>query len=116
MGYFPLVLLLGLIPAAIAQGKGRSFMAWWIYGSLLFIIALPHALIMKRDEAAIARRDGLRKCPHCAELIQLDAKVCKHCGRDVPPEEARKCAGCGEPLGHLAERCAECGKTIEATS
>ena len=116
MGYFFLALLLGLIPAAIAQGKGRSFMAWWIYGAALLIIALPHAIMLKKDEAAIARRDGQRKCPHCAELIQIDAKVCKHCGRDAPPEEARKCAGCGEPLGHLAERCAECGKTIEATS
>lgn len=23
------------------------------------------------------------KCPHCAEEISADAKVCKHCGRDV---------------------------------
>lgn len=27
-----------------------------------------------------------KKCPHCAELIQVDAKVCKHCGRDVDPK------------------------------
>jgi predicted amidophosphoribosyltransferase len=24
-----------------------------------------------------------RKCPHCAGWINPDAKVCKHCGRDV---------------------------------
>ena len=114
MGYFFLALLLGLIPAAIAHGKGRSFMAWWIYGTALFIIALPHAIMLKKDEAAIARRDGQRKCPHCAELIQLDAKVCKHCGRDVPAgESSHKCAGCGAVLGYLAERCVECGKTVE---
>jgi hypothetical protein len=28
---------------------------------------------------------GLRKCPHCAESIKAEAKVCKHCGRDVAP-------------------------------
>jgi hypothetical protein len=38
--------LLGLIPAYVAQKKGRSFGLWWLYGALLFIVALPHAFIM----------------------------------------------------------------------
>lgn len=41
------LVLLGLIPASIARLKGRSFFVWWIYGAALFIVALPHALIMK---------------------------------------------------------------------
>ena len=44
---------LGLIPAFIARGKGKSFVAWWIYGALIFIVALPHSLIMKADQTAI---------------------------------------------------------------
>jgi len=40
--------VLGLIPAAIAANKGRNFVGWWIYGTLLFIVALPHALLAKR--------------------------------------------------------------------
>ena len=32
---------LGLIPAAIASGKGHSFGAWWLFGAALFIVALP---------------------------------------------------------------------------
>lgn len=24
-----------------------------------------------------------RKCPHCAEIIKSEARVCKHCGRDL---------------------------------
>jgi hypothetical protein len=39
--------LLGLIPANIAKKKGRSFGLWWLYGFLLFIIALIHSLVMK---------------------------------------------------------------------
>lgn len=25
-----------------------------------------------------------RLCPHCAEIVKLQARVCKHCGRDLP--------------------------------
>ena len=31
-----------------------------------------------------------KKCPHCAEEILVDAKVCKHCGRDVSPASSDK--------------------------
>lgn len=44
---FVLAGLLGLIPAFIARDKGRDFGTWWIYGALLFVVALPHALLTK---------------------------------------------------------------------
>lgn len=48
--------LLGLIPAAIASKKGRSFGTWWFFGAMLFIVALPMALMMKpKDEAASSK-------------------------------------------------------------
>lgn len=47
MEIFVFAVLLGLIPAAIASHKGRSFALWWFYGALLFIVALPMALLMK---------------------------------------------------------------------
>jgi hypothetical protein len=42
-----IAILIGLLPAYLARKKGRSFVLWWIYGALLFIVALPHALLMK---------------------------------------------------------------------
>lgn len=31
------------------------------------------------------RNGALRPCPQCAEFIKSEAKVCRFCGRDVPP-------------------------------
>lgn len=56
-------ILLGLIPAMIARKKGRSFFEFWIFGTVLFIIALPVTLLMRPTKKALLR--GGKKCPHC---------------------------------------------------
>jgi hypothetical protein len=69
--------LLGLIPASIASRKGGSFVGWWFFGALLFIVALPAAL-MKKDSRYAA-------CPYCREAVRTDASVCPHCQREITP-------------------------------
>ena len=84
MEFLLLMALIGIIPAAIARSKGRSFFGFWFYGALLFIIALPHAILAKPNLANLEAQklsDGAhRKCPSCAEIVLMDANVCRHCG------------------------------------
>ena len=75
-----LAVALGLIPAFIARGKGRSFLGWWIFGALLLIVALPLALVQK---------DRRPRCPHCAEMVQTAATVCPHCQRTLGQDPER---------------------------
>ena len=87
MEIFLVVIVLGLIPAAIARSKGRSFFGFWVYGALLFIVALPHAILAKPNvdglEAQQLATGAHRKCPHCAEVIKREANACRFCGRSV---------------------------------
>jgi len=86
-----IAVFLGLIPAVIADQKGRDFFDWWVFGWLLFIVALPTALLLKPNIAELETRQleqgTVKRCRYCAELVKREARVCKHCGRDVtvPP-------------------------------
>jgi uncharacterized membrane protein YdbT with pleckstrin-like domain len=38
--------------------------------------------------AAEQKPEATRTCPFCAETIKAQAKVCRFCGRDLPPAES----------------------------
>ena len=74
--------LLAMVPAAIADSRGRSFALWWLYGFLVLPIAFIHALTLSPNDRALAR-SGRAPCPYCAEMIKPEAAICPHCRSDL---------------------------------
>lgn len=88
-------ILLALIPAAVASGRGNSGVAMFFISLVLSpLIGLILALAMKPkavEEEARARKGISRThtvCPHCAEVVRRDASTCRHCGKPLPAPPA----------------------------
>ena len=89
IGVILFAMCIGVIPGLIARSKGHEFVTWGIFGSLLFIIALPVSLFIKSDSEQLelqqVQSGNGRKCPFCAEIVKVEAKVCRYCSRDLAP-------------------------------
>ena len=60
------------------------FLGWSMVGWVVALVwALSSPALASTPQASEERWE--RECPFCAELILIKAKVCKHCGREVPP-------------------------------
>jgi hypothetical protein len=75
-------MLLGVITGAIAQKKGESFLLWWLFGTLLFIIALPMVLLIKGSDRRVEfelwrwRRLIGGWCPSLYSSVRLNQHLC----------------------------------------
>jgi len=70
-----------------------------------------------------------RKCPHCAELVKVEAKVCRFCQRGLPPLKAppetavaarlaadhrKTCPFCDAKIVQGAKKCPSCSTELSA--
>jgi len=86
-----------LIVAMVAGSKGRSGIAWFLYGLVLWPVALVHALLIKPNDTALVARGDARRCPACAELVKLEARKCRFCGTALDPLPQKSSSGYWPP-------------------
>ena len=67
----------GFIAGKISSSKGRTFIEGFLLGVLIGFLGIIAELVLSRKSPS-------RKCPYCAEVVKIEATVCKHCGRDLP--------------------------------
>ena len=82
-----------LIVGYIASQKGRSFGGFFVLSfflsflvGILAVIAIPRREIItptSNSYFASTQEGEVAKCPFCSEWVKSEAKVCKHCGRDI---------------------------------
>src|SRR5262249_7684918 len=81
-------LVLSAVCAAAANARGRSILGFFCLSlffspiiGFLAVIAMPNRNIERERQRELAIS---RKCPHCAEMVKREAKICRFCGHDLP--------------------------------
>jgi hypothetical protein len=88
MEYVIYWLLFGMVAAIIANSKGRSGCGWFLLGMLLGPFSLVVvALSSKKVGQEVPSPKTHLVCPDCAELVKKEARICKHCGCRLAPQE-----------------------------
>jgi hypothetical protein len=83
--------VLAFVLASAARDKGRSY--WIFFLISLFLspltgfILLSICNIKKSLEINKIINGKAKTCPFCASVLKIEATICKHCGRDVRPEQ-----------------------------
>ena len=78
----------GTVGMTVWKNKGGSPGGGFFVGGLLGVLGVFILVLAKPRQTEIdrvARSRGLVPCPHCAEPIKREARVCRYCRRDVAP-------------------------------
>lgn len=77
-------LFLCFLVGVYAEHRGRSGGGWGLIAFLLspliaFLVLLAIGPNHDGIEADAIASGDMRKCPHCAELVKAEAKLCRYC-------------------------------------
>jgi hypothetical protein len=78
-------LVVGFFIARAAQRKGRSFVGFLALSTFIgWVIPFIIVLVMApQRKLPIVESGPQMKCPDCIQLIPVQARVCKHCGKHL---------------------------------
>ncbi len=88
LGIIILWALLSVVVGVYADKKGRSGIGFGFLSIITSpLIGFIIAWLVSSDNAAIEQsaitKGEVRKCPACAELVKVEAKICKHCRSEL---------------------------------
>jgi hypothetical protein len=76
--YILVAVLFGVVAGVISRSKGRSVIGWFLVGLIIGPFSLIVAVLPVKPQ------DGrFIECPACCEVIQLEARICHHCGSQI---------------------------------
>ena len=75
----PLLVVFGVITAYIAKQRGHDPVAWFFFGALLFVVAMPLAFFLQPK----GRTHIARSCPYCGAKVTGE-RQCPKCHRGLP--------------------------------
>lgn len=81
-------LFFSVMVGVYANSKGRSGIGFFFIALIIsplvgFIIALVISPLEQNVEAKALESGTLKKCSSCAELVKIEAKLCKHCHTEL---------------------------------
>ena len=81
----------GIVNLFIAHFKGKSGCAYFLLGFFFNVIGVIIALIIQPDHEKLKERGinkgKMKKCPHCAEIVAIEATKCRYCQSALNPAE-----------------------------